>query len=103
MFLSRFDGARAGGTWQVPGGDALLRALPSLGISLCQAEQPPSALQPLSEVTLLVISDVLTVTFKLNSKFQHEERESNIIWFLILVLVLKCVYYNIVWVGLGFV
>lgn len=54
------------------------------------------------EMTLMIISDAVTVTFKLNSEFQQEERESNIIWFLIFVLVLKCGHYIIVWISLGF-
>uniref|UniRef100_A0A8C0UQK7 CYFIP related Rac1 interactor A n=6 Tax=Passeriformes TaxID=9126 RepID=A0A8C0UQK7_CYACU len=51
-------------------------------------------------MTLLMIADAVTVTFKLNSEFQEEESESDIIWFLILA---SCGYYNVVWISLGFV
>lgn len=44
-----------------------------------------------AEMTVFIIFDAVTVTLKLNSRFQWEERESNII-FLILLLVLKCGY-----------
>lgn len=76
----------------MPGWDALLRTLTALGLgsllSLVTLFNIPV------EIMVFKIFNADTVLFKLNSEFQWKERESNMFWFvfLILLLVLACCY-----------